>query len=102
MDSHYVVPSEFWVSDPQAKSQLIEEYKSSINAKDCRHFDFGRGQCPFGSSCFYRHADEGGNVVEEKVRFRAGGRGGGLVLPMQGVRLSDFLTSVLDQDGQGQ
>ncbi|XP_050284854.1 uncharacterized protein LOC126724297 isoform X7 [Quercus robur] len=22
---------------------------------DCKHFDFGNGNCPFGSSCFYKH-----------------------------------------------
>lgn len=26
------------------------------------HFDFGDGQCPFGTSCFYRHAYRDGRL----------------------------------------
>lgn len=30
--------------------------------KDCAHFDFGDGTCPFGTSCFYRHAYRDGRL----------------------------------------
>lgn len=30
--------------------------------KDCVNFDFGDGKCPFGTSCFYRHAYRDGTL----------------------------------------
>lgn len=27
---------------------------SSRRSIDCKHFDFGNGTCPFGTSCFYK------------------------------------------------
>lgn len=30
--------------------------------QDCAHFDFGDGTCPFGTSCFYRHAYRDGRL----------------------------------------
>jgi hypothetical protein len=30
--------------------------------QDCIHFDFGDGTCPFGTSCFYRHAYRDGRL----------------------------------------
>jgi hypothetical protein len=38
-------------------------------AQDCVHFDFGDGTCPFGTSCFYRHAYRDGRL---EVRVLAG------------------------------
>ena len=33
----------------------IVEVISFCSLKDCRYFDKGLGDCPFGTSCFYRH-----------------------------------------------
>ena len=41
----------------------MDSYKSRLAGIDCRHFDNGHGRCPFGSSCFYRHADEQGRPM---------------------------------------
>ncbi|CAN6567326.1 unnamed protein product [Malus baccata var. baccata] len=30
---------------------------------DCKHFDFGNGNCPFGTSCFYKHTVKPGSYV---------------------------------------
>lgn len=27
-----------------------------FSKKPCKHFDQGRGECPFGANCFYLHA----------------------------------------------
>ena len=68
--SYFVVPSTHWLSDPEQKGALIDNYKQVLVAavahadcggmqgmgkKDCKHFNFGDGSCPFGSSCFYSH-----------------------------------------------
>lgn len=41
--------------------------------QDCAHFDFGDGTCPFGTSCFYRHAYRDGRleVRRRKILFIA-------------------------------
>lgn len=39
--------------------------------QDCVHFDFGDGTCPFGSSCFYRHAYRNGRL-EVSVLYTVG------------------------------
>ena len=54
----------------------------------CKHFNFGQGTCPFGSSCFYAHTDKAGRPVLLEPR-RAVGAGGTTVLPS--YRLSDYL-----------
>ncbi|KAF5938330.1 hypothetical protein HYC85_022589 [Camellia sinensis] len=42
--SYFVIPSVIW----------------SI---DCKHFDFGNGTCPFGTSCFYKHTVKPGSYL---------------------------------------
>jgi hypothetical protein len=37
-------------------------YKSKLGSIDCRHFLQGSGNCPFGTSCFYRHAYPDGTL----------------------------------------
>lgn len=36
------------------------------------HFAYGRGTCPFGSSCFYLHAYPDGTIAENALRKMAG------------------------------
>jgi hypothetical protein len=40
----------------------VSSYKAAMGQKDCVHFDFGEGTCPFGTSCFYRHAYKDGRL----------------------------------------
>uniref|UniRef100_A0A7N2R2X3 C3H1-type domain-containing protein n=1 Tax=Quercus lobata TaxID=97700 RepID=A0A7N2R2X3_QUELO len=36
------------------KQDIVDSYKAKLKSIDCKHFDFGNGNCPFGSSCFYK------------------------------------------------
>ncbi|KAF8643133.1 hypothetical protein HU200_066950 [Digitaria exilis] len=48
------VPSITWYSSKEEKQGIVEGYKAKLRSIDCKHFDFGKGTCPFGSSCFYK------------------------------------------------
>ncbi|XP_040853933.1 probable E3 ubiquitin-protein ligase makorin-3 [Ochotona curzoniae] len=54
--SNFVIPSEFWVEEEEEKEKLIQQYKEALSNKPCRHFAEGRGHCPFGEHCFYKHS----------------------------------------------
>ncbi|XP_008051462.1 probable E3 ubiquitin-protein ligase makorin-3 [Carlito syrichta] len=54
--SNIVVPSQFWVEEEEEKQKLIQQYKEAMSNKVCRYFAGGRGHCPFGDNCFYKHA----------------------------------------------
>lgn len=56
ISSSFVTPSDNWVTDAEDKKKLIDGYKEHLSKKPCKHFDQGRGQCPFGANCFYLHA----------------------------------------------
>ncbi|XP_076978489.1 E3 ubiquitin-protein ligase makorin-3 [Tamandua tetradactyla] len=62
--SNFVIPSEFWVEEEEEKQKLIQQYKEAMSNKACRYFDEGRGCCPFGENCFYKHAYPEGAGVE--------------------------------------
>lgn len=57
---------------------------------DCMHFNYGEGQCPFGTSCFYRHAYPDGRLEEPSLRRIVDEEGVRVVQP---VRLSDFIAA---------
>ena len=46
------------------KDALIEEYAASLAEIPCKHFNFGKGQCPFLNSCKYEHRLKNGDVYE--------------------------------------
>ncbi|KAM5208366.1 LOW QUALITY PROTEIN: E3 ubiquitin-protein ligase makorin-3 [Hipposideros larvatus] len=73
--STLVIPSEFWVEEETEKEKLIQEYKEAMSNKTCRYFAQGRGRCPFGANCFYKHADPEGQA-EEPERQGAGAASG--------------------------
>lgn len=62
--SYYVVPSITWYSSKEEKQEIVEGYKAKLRSIDCKHFDFGKGTCPFGSSCFYKHAYHDGRLED--------------------------------------
>lgn len=89
-ESHFVIPCDRLVVVAERKAALIADFKSSTAAIPCRHFNFGRGMCPFGSSCFYLHQLPDGSapslpaprfIADENGESRAIGR----------IVLSDFL-----------
>ncbi|CAB1448286.1 unnamed protein product [Pleuronectes platessa] len=71
--SNFVIPSEYWVEDKEDKQKLIQKYKDGMGTKLCRYFDEGRGTCPFGSNCFYKHAFPDGRLEEAQPQRRQTG-----------------------------
>ena len=69
-------------------SATIEAYQGKMKKIPCRNFDYGDGRCPFGSSCFYRHAYRDGTEESHDVRKTTDGEGN-LHIASE-VRLSDF------------
>ncbi|KAJ8411375.1 hypothetical protein AAFF_G00173810 [Aldrovandia affinis] len=74
--SNFVIPSEYWVEDKEEKQKLIQKYKDGMGTKSCRYFDEGRGTCPFGANCFYKHAYPDGRLEEPQPQRRVNGSAG--------------------------
>ncbi|XP_048871956.1 probable E3 ubiquitin-protein ligase makorin-1 isoform X1 [Brienomyrus brachyistius] len=74
--SNFVIPSEYWVEDKEEKQKLIQKYKDGMGSKPCRYFDEGRGSCPFGANCFYKHAYPDGRLEEAHPQRRPAGSSG--------------------------
>ncbi|KAJ7987972.1 hypothetical protein DPEC_G00318800 [Dallia pectoralis] len=74
--SNFVIPSEYWVEEKEDKQKLIQKYKDGMGTKACRYFDEGRGTCPFGSNCFYKHAFPDGRLEEAQPQRRQPGSNG--------------------------
>uniref|UniRef100_A0A8C6DQQ4 E3 ubiquitin-protein ligase makorin-2 n=1 Tax=Moschus moschiferus TaxID=68415 RepID=A0A8C6DQQ4_MOSMO len=61
-----------------------------IKKKACKYFEQGKGTCPFGSKCLYRHAYPDGRLAEpEKPRKQLSSEG--TVRFLNSVRLWDFI-----------
>ncbi|XP_047944961.1 putative RING-type E3 ubiquitin transferase C3H69 isoform X2 [Salvia hispanica] len=73
--SYFVIPSVVWYSSSEEKQEIVQSYKTKLRFIDCKHFDFGNGTCPFGTSCFYRHAFHDGHLEEVVVRHVGGDDG---------------------------
>jgi E3 ubiquitin-protein ligase makorin len=43
---------------------LIEEYSEALKEIPCKHFNQGKGQCPFLNSCKYAHILKNGESYE--------------------------------------
>jgi len=98
--SDYICPSKYWIETKEEKDKLLGKYKIELQKKPCRYFDIGRGDCPFGNKCFYRHSDAKGNPVDvgppevqkrRVVHADADVVGGADTIEMQRVLLTDFL-----------
>lgn len=87
--SYFVIPSVIWYSTKEEKQEIIDSYKEKLRSIDCKHFDFGNGTCPFGTSCFYKHAYRDGRL--EEVVLRHLGAEDGQTVIAKDIRLSDFL-----------
>lgn len=61
-----------FVIKQMSDSWLFVSSASSRN-KPCRYFDEGRGSCPFGSNCFYKHAFPDGRLEEAQPQRRQTG-----------------------------
>jgi len=87
-ESFFVIPCEDLIVDPQEKSSAIEKYKHQMSLVPCQAFDYGRGKCPFGSSCFYAHLNPDGSRYNPAPVRKMVGTDGTQVIGE--VKLSDF------------
>jgi len=56
---------------------LIEEYKEVLASIPCKHFNRGKGLCPFRNSCMYAHLLTDGTPYEypfENIKFDGTGK----------------------------
>ncbi|KAJ0392797.1 hypothetical protein P43SY_003727 [Pythium insidiosum] len=66
--THFVIPSSRMALTQSRKEELVMRYKANLALIPCRHFDQGRGECPFGTSCFYAHRYADGTEDLREVR----------------------------------
>jgi len=66
--THFITPSTIWPGTPEEKDAITAGYKAKLASIDCRHFNFGEGTCPFGTSCMYRHGYPDGRLEEAAPR----------------------------------
>lgn len=93
INSWFITPSDFWMEDEKEKGELIKSYKEHLNTKHCRNFDRGKGVCPFGSSCFYKHELEDGTIDDSKPTLRHMQDSEGETSVVTTARLSEFLAA---------
>lgn len=67
--SHFVVPSDYFVGSGDDKETLIAEYQAKLATIPCKHFNYGQGTCPFGTSCFYAHLNADGTAADQTPRM---------------------------------
>jgi len=76
VESFFVIPSEYFVKGEE-KELLIDNYKIALSQKECKYFKKGRGECPFGTSCFYKHMFADGTLQDRSekktIRFNQDG-----------------------------
>ena len=66
--------------------------------KECKYYNRGKGECPFGNKCFYRHQGEDGKEVDvgpPQKHYRLNSNEDSFVVDR--VLLYDFLE---ERDGQ--
>ncbi|CAI5743062.1 unnamed protein product [Peronospora destructor] len=68
VETSFIIPSSRMVTNLERKKVLIDMYRKNLSAIPCRHFDEGRGTCPFGTSCFYAHRFPDGTLESHQVR----------------------------------
>ncbi|PKA64374.1 E3 ubiquitin-protein ligase makorin [Apostasia shenzhenica] len=90
--SYFVIPSIIWYSSREEKQEIIDNYKTKLKTIDCKYFDFGNGTCPFGTSCFYKHAFRDGRLEEVVLRHLDAEDGSTVIV--KNIRLSDFLSNL--------
>ncbi|KAI8622311.1 hypothetical protein BC830DRAFT_1090275 [Chytriomyces sp. MP71] len=88
--THIIIPSSIWITEPHEKEYALEAYKKRMNKIDCKHYNYGEGTCPFGTSCLYRHVRRDGTVDEGRIRFVVGGQEGDQTRVIGAVQLFDF------------
>jgi E3 ubiquitin-protein ligase makorin len=76
-NSYLVIPSDYMVKSGPDKEELIAEYKGALTEIACKHFNKGKGDCPFRNSCNYSHKLPDGTIYQypfdDNKRFTADG-----------------------------
>jgi hypothetical protein len=57
LESFVVIPSASFLVGDQKRTEK-EKYCNYLSSIPCKNFDQGKGKCPFGSSCLYKHDGE--------------------------------------------
>lgn len=87
-ESFFVIPSDRLILEPIEKARAIEDFKREMSVMPCKDFDYGRGKCSLGSSCFYAHLNpDGTRFIPAAPRKMQGAVGTMLV---GDVKLCDF------------
>ena len=58
-----VIPSSKYLQGKE-KDDLMATYKKRLSDIPCKHFNHGKGKCPFLNSCFYGHFTSEGKRFE--------------------------------------
>ena len=95
--TYFVTPSTEWVANPSRKTKIIDDYKKNLGQIPCAYFNYGEGNCPFGSSCFYAHRHRDGTEAEPE-RIRAYVDSNEQVKTVRETKLSDFVQFSLTQN----
>lgn len=76
----------------EERDEIVNSYKAHLASVPCRHFAMGAGTCPFGTSCFYKHAYADGSLEEKPVNpARMATNAEGEYSALRPVTLSSFL-----------
>jgi E3 ubiquitin-protein ligase makorin len=62
LNTFVIIPSDIFLETAAEKEQVQETYQNTLSEKPCKHFNFGEGTCPFGTSCFYDHRYKNGET----------------------------------------
>lgn len=89
-ESFFVVPADDIIMDPEVKRRAIEDYQKQMSKLPCKLFNYGKGSCPFGTSCFYAHLNPDGTRFVPAPLRRMAGAGGTHV--RNEVKISDFFS----------
>ena len=87
-ESFFVVPCENPIIDVDQKAAAVVKYKKQMSAVPCKAFDYGRGKCALGTSCFYAHLNPDGTRFKPLPVRKMEGASGRMV--HGDVKLSDF------------
>lgn len=77
--SYLVIPCDRFIADEGRKAVVSKEYHSSQKTIPCKHYNYGKGSCPFGTSCFYAHLNPDGTPAvapKHTIRLDAEGKVG--------------------------
>jgi len=88
--SFYVVPCDRFIADEGRKAVESSAYHGAQRQIPCRAFNYGKGTCAFGSSCFFAHLNADGTpavLIKHVVRVDSEGNVG----VGRKAKLSEFL-----------